>query len=66
MTDKNTMLLEVKPDQTNSMIFFGKYPNDKEEILRLSKDGFFYKGERVDDVHNVYARFNEWLSGVQK
>jgi hypothetical protein len=31
------------------------------EIMRISKDGFFFKGEKVDDVHNVYERFNEWL-----
>ena len=24
------------------------------ELLRLSKDGFFYKGGEVEDVHNVY------------
>ncbi len=32
------------------------------ELLRLSKDGFFYKGEKVEDIHNVYERFNEWLT----
>jgi len=31
------------------------------EILKITKDGFYYKGERVDDIHNVYERFNDWL-----
>jgi hypothetical protein len=50
----------------SSIIFFGKYPNDKEEVLRISKDGFYYKGERVDDIHNIYERFNEWLKLADK
>jgi len=36
------------------------------EVLRISKEGFFYKGERVDDIHNVYERFNEWLKLSEK
>ncbi len=36
------------------------------EILKLSKEGFFYKGERVDDIHNCYERFNEWLTLAMK
>ena len=33
-----------------------------EELIKLSKDGFFYRGERVDDIHEVYRRFSEWLN----
>ena len=36
------------------------------EIIKISKDGFYYKGERVDDIHNVYERFNEWLKLAEK
>lgn len=35
------------------------------EMIRLSKDGFFYRGEKVEDIHNVYERFNEWLIGAR-
>lgn len=38
----------------------------KEELLKLSPDGFFYKGERVDDIHDVYNRFNEWLTAAKR
>lgn len=31
------------------------------EIIKISRDGFFFKGEKVEDPHNVYERFNEWL-----
>lgn len=37
-----------------------------DEIIKINKDGFFYLGERVDDVHNVYERFNEWLTKARK
>lgn len=36
------------------------------EILRISKEGFYYKGERVDDIHNVYERFNDWLKLAER
>jgi hypothetical protein len=35
---------------------------DGEILLTISKEGFYYKGERVDDIHNVYQRFNDWLT----
>jgi len=53
---------EIELPEPNNVIFFGKYPDDTEEIIRISKDGFYYKGERVDDIHNVYERFNDWLT----
>ena len=33
-----------------------------EEIIKISEEGFFYMGEKVEDVHNVYERFNDWLT----
>lgn len=51
------------PDQDRSMTFH--IDNDKgepEEMLKISEDGFFYKGERVEDVNDIYNRFSEWMS----
>lgn len=31
------------------------------EILKISKDGFYYKGQKVEDKQDIYNRFNEWL-----
>ena len=44
----------------------GEKINEPIEIIRISKDGFYYKGERVDDIHNVYERFNDWLKLAEK
>lgn len=57
---------EIKNNEVNNIIFFDKYPNDKEEIIRLSKDSFYYKGEKVEDKYQVYERFNEWLKNQER
>ena len=36
-----------------------------EELLKLSPEGFYYKGEKVEDVHDVYNRFNDWLTAAE-
>ena len=47
----NQIILQIEGEKINEPI----------EIIRIAKDGFYYKGERVDDIHNVYERFNDWL-----
>ena len=32
-----------------------------EEIIKLTKDGFYYLGEYVKDPFEVYIRFHEYL-----
>jgi hypothetical protein len=32
-----------------------------EEIIKLTKDGFYYLGEHVKDPFEVYIRFHEYL-----
>lgn len=34
---------------------------EKEPVILITKDWFYWKGERVEDKHNVYEKFNEWL-----
>jgi len=50
----------------NNITFTLKENSEPVEILRLSKDGFFYKAERIDDIHNVYERFNDWLTKAEQ
>lgn len=35
-----------------------------EKIMCISKDWFFYKWERIDDIHNVYQKMVEFLSSA--
>ena len=57
-------VLELKEDPDPNTIYF-RWDDTNEVILRISKDGFYYKGELVEDIHNVYERFNEWLTRVE-
>lgn len=50
----------------NTMGFYVTEDEKSVEIIKLSKEGFFYRGEKVEDVHNVYERFNEWLSKTEQ
>ena len=57
-------VLRLKEDYDPNTIFFRWNDND-EVILRISKDGFYYRGELVEDIHNIYERFNEWLTKIE-
>ena len=50
------------PEPGNSTIFY----SDGEEVLRISKDGFWVKGVRVpaddNECKEVYNAFREWLA----
>ena len=43
----------------------GRSDDTEEVILKISKEGFYYRGELVADIHNVYERFNEWLTKIE-
>jgi len=45
----------------NSLTFHLVQDNEPKEIIKITKEGFFYKGERIDDIYNVYEKFHEWL-----
>lgn len=54
--------LAMTPDPENSTIFY----TAGEEVLRVSRDGFWVKGVRVpaDDreAESVYNAFKQWLA----
>ena len=62
--EETNRVLELKEDPDPNTIYF-RWDDTNEVILRISKDGFYYKGELVEDIHNVYERFNEWLTRVE-
>ena len=57
-------VLELKEDPDPNTIYF-RWDDTNEVILRISKDGFYYRGELVADINNVYERFNEWLTKIE-
>jgi len=50
-------------DDPNTISF--RWNDNDEVILRISKEGFYYRGELVEDIHNIYERFNEWLTRIE-
>lgn len=36
-----------------------------EPIMIISKDKFYWNGEEIKDIYNVYERFNEWLTNAE-
>jgi len=55
VSTENSMKLEQK----GKLIFYST-PDDNAPLV-LTKDGCYYMGEKIDDIHDVYARFNDWL-----
>ena len=42
-------------------IIFNAGGEGSEEILKLTEEGMFYKGEFIEDAGVAYKRFCEWL-----
>lgn len=36
--------------------------NEVKPVMQISNGKFYWKDEEIDDIHNVYERFNEWLT----
>ena len=71
MSDKTKKMdgqeLIVKPDVLDKsiMAFHLNEDGEQKEIIKITKEGFYYKGEKVEDALNVYERFNEWLTRAE-
>jgi hypothetical protein len=51
--------------KSNNIVFELSPNGVREEVLRISPEGFFYKGQKVEDVKDIYTRFTEWMNGVE-
>lgn len=56
------LVLMGESAQENTLRFYAK----QEEVLRLAKGRFYYRGELVEDKYQVYERFNEWLTQAEE
>ena len=57
--------LEPREEAEDPNTIYFRWDDTNEVILRISKDGFYYRGELVEDKYQVYERFNEWLTRVE-
>ena len=58
--ENNNDLISFKPIEPTT-ISFSLGGNPPDEIIKLSKEGFFYKGRLIVDDQEIYLRFKEWL-----
>jgi hypothetical protein len=56
------LVLKTEPVQENTLRFYAK----TEEVIRISKGKFYFRGEEVEDKYQVYERFNEWMTMVEE
>lgn len=64
-SDETKTFTGAKLNAENNFVFNVLTAGEHIEIIKISKEGFFYKGEKIDDVHNVYERFHEWLKEAE-
>jgi hypothetical protein len=62
LRDQESVLMS-KPAQETPLIVFS---TKQEEVIRISKGKFYFKGEEVEDKYQVYERFHEWLKMVEE
>lgn len=46
----------------NSFIF--TFNDPPEEIIKLTQDGFFWKGKLIENDQEIYHKFNEWVNSA--
>jgi hypothetical protein len=39
--------------------------NEVKPVMKISNGKFYWKDEEIDDIYNVYERFNEWLTKAE-
>jgi len=56
--------ITLRDDKANQDIVF---LCDDKEMLKITPDGFYIDGEKVEDnKHRVYERFLEWIGFAEK
>jgi hypothetical protein len=59
--NKEEKNVDLVPENT---IYF-KLDNEVKPVMKISNGKFYWKDEEVDDIYNVYERFNDWLTKAE-
>jgi len=51
----------IEPTMSNKIIFQQDSPDGTEEVIRLDKEGFHYKGQFIDDAGEAHRLMVEFL-----
>jgi len=68
MNNNDNIKIGLTPElDANNISFTIKADTDMpEELIRINPDGFFWKGKLVEEDHEIYLRFKEWMDYVYK
>jgi len=55
--------METKENKNTISFHIDSYPD---EILKLEKGFFWYKGKKIKDIKKAYERFCKWLESSEK
>jgi predicted transcriptional regulator YheO len=59
--------MEKEAENPKSITFVINDKDDKPvEVILVNEEGFFYRGEKVNDVKDIYKRFCEWFENQEK
>jgi hypothetical protein len=45
--------------------FYFSLKDEVNPIMKISNGKFYWKDQEIDDIHNIYERFNEWLTKAE-
>lgn len=51
------LVLEENDTEPNNIVFY----IEEEETIRINEEGFYWKGEFVEDDEVIYQKFKEWI-----
>lgn len=41
-----------------------EFSGESKEVLKITPEGFYCFGKRVDDIDNIYEKFSNWMNSV--
>lgn len=67
---ENNNTTELKNDESDSTVYFDKgldtnniiFNIDYEEYIKISSEGFFWKGKLIKEDNEIYEKFKQWLN----
>ena len=60
MNNEENNNLGIKTDDPNAIVF--SFTEPPEEIMRINKEGFFWRGKLIENDKEIYEKFKEWLT----
>ena len=64
-TEQNDTELTIDDSGIDSITFTIESAKPQ-EVMKITKGTFYWKGEPVEDKHEIYERFHEWMTMAEQ